>query len=105
MPKKVVVKTNSKIVLTKSEETTTRENFEISVLSDIYNLVGIAQEVVNSEAQFCYFEDTGFELTYPDYSVDSYLIESGNKIYTLENKKLGEKFRFATRSCSIPPGF
>ncbi len=105
MPDRVVVKTDSKIVLTKADETTTRENFEIQVPSDIYALLGIAQEIVNSQAQFCYFEETGFQVTYPDYSIEKHLIDSGNMIYTIENKKTEEKFRFAVRSCSIPPGF
>ena len=105
MPEKISVKTDSKIILTKSDETKTQEDFEISVLSDTYGLVGIAQEIVNSETQFCYFEDTGFEVAYPDYSITKHLIESGNKIYTITNKKTDEIFRFAIRGCAIPPGF
>ena len=103
--RKVILKTDSEVTLEKSGETTTQENFEIIVPSRLYELLGIAQEVINQEAQFCYFEDTGFEITYPEFSVDKQIIASGNLIYTLENLNSKEIFRFAVRSCSIPPGF
>ena len=103
--KKVILNTDSKVILEKSGETTTQENFEVIIPSRLYELLGIAQEVINQEAQFCYFEDTGFEITYPEFSVDKQILASGDFIYTLENKNTEEIFRFAVRSCSIPPGF
>lgn len=105
MPRKIAIQTSSEITLTKNEETTTEKDFEIVVLSRTYELLGLASEIINSETQFCYFEDTGFEITYPEYSIDRFIVESGVRIYTLENKETTEKFRFVVRSCAIPPGF
>lgn len=105
MPRKVLMQTNSEVTLTKSGETTTQKNFEISISSRIYEILGVVQEIINSEAQFCHFEDTGFEIAYPEFKIDKFNIESGNYIYTIENIDSKEKFRFAVRSCGVPAGF
>jgi len=104
MPKKVLIQTNSEATLTKSGETTTQKNFEVAVPSRVYELLGVAQEIINGEAQFCHFEDTGFEVAYPEFSIDKFNVESGDYIYTIGNVDSGEKFRFAVRSCGIPAG-
>jgi len=105
MPRRILIQTNSEVILTKSDETTTQKNFEIAIQSRVYELLGIVQEIINGEAQFCYFEDTGFEVAYPEFLIDKFNVESGNYIYTIENIDSREKFRFAIRSCGVPPGF
>ncbi len=104
-PNKVIIQTVSEVTLTKTDETTTQKNFQVIVPSRIYEIIGVVQEVVNQEAEFCHFEDSGFTVAYPEFSIDKYGMESGVMIYTIGNKVSGEKFRFAVRSCAILPGF
>ncbi len=104
-PNKVTIKTDSEVILTKTDETTTQKNFQVIVSSRIYEIMGIVQEVMNQEATFCHFEDSGFTVAYPEFSIDKYEMESGVRIYTIKNKVSEEKFRFAVRSCAISPGF
>ncbi|MEK6760560.1 MAG: hypothetical protein AABX93_01405 [Nanoarchaeota archaeon] len=105
MPKKVSIQTNSEVTLTKSDETTTQKNFQVNIQSGIYDFAFIVQEIVNGEAQFCYFEDTGFEVAYPEFRIGKFEMTDQTKIYTIENVNTGDKFRFATKGCVTVPGF
>ena len=104
-PKKIILKTDSKIVLSKADETTMQENFEIQISSNIYRVLETSQEIVNQEAVFCHFDVVGFMLTYPAFEIKKInLVEKGS-IYSVEYRETGEKFRFAVRSCFSPSGF
>lgn len=105
-PKKIILDVDAKITLRKSGETSSQENFKIPVSSRLYEIAGVAQEILNQESLFCYFEETGFSLAYPDFSLDMFNFASeSTKIYTIKHKDSDEKFRFAVRGCNIPPGF
>lgn len=103
LPERMVIQTDSEIVLTKSGESTTYTNLKATFLSKLYGIVGIVAEIVNQESEFCHFEKLGFNLLYSQYSVDSF--RTGDiLIYTVSSLDTKEKFRFALRGCAIPPG-
>lgn len=105
-PKKIIINTDAKVTLTKSGETSAQENFKVPVSSRLYEISQIAQEIANQESQFCYFEETGFALAYPDFNLEMFnLASKSTKIYTLKHKDSDEKFRFAVRGCNFPAGF
>lgn len=105
-PKKIAINVDAELALRKSGETSTQENFKASVSSRLYEIAGVAQEILNQESTFCYFEETGFALAYPDFTLDTFNFASeSTKIYTIKQKDSDEKFRFAVRGCNIPPGF
>jgi len=79
------------------------ENFDTSILSSIYDLVRVARDVVNSESQYCHFEYNGYMLLYPKYDIRR-IDYDDSKIYRVIDRKSGEEFKFATRSCAMPPG-
>ncbi|HED05386.1 MAG TPA: hypothetical protein ENI61_01720 [Ignavibacteria bacterium] len=104
LPKRIIVQTDSKISLTKSDETTKQENFKISFSSKLYEIASVVQELVNQEARFCYSENLGIMLIYPEFNIDKLRTGDSTIIYTVEHKDSKEKFRFAVRGCVIPPG-
>ena len=104
LPKRVIVQTDSDITLIVSGETTKEEDFIIIVASRFYEIVTLVQELVNEEAEFCYTENLGINLVYPEFIVDKFRTQE-SIIYTIEHKESKEKFRFVVRGCVIPPGF
>jgi len=104
MPKKVKININAEIVLTKSGKRETQNNFEAYVPTQLYGLANVAQEIVNQQGRFCSFNELGYMLTYPDWSINEFMTGDSTIIYSLENRKINEKFRFAVRGCVIPPG-
>ncbi|MBI2043423.1 hypothetical protein HYT25_03475 [Candidatus Pacearchaeota archaeon] len=105
VPKKIAIKTDSEFILTKTDETTTQENFEVIILSRSYEILQVVQEIANQEAEFCNFNLDGFMLTYPEFEVEKFSLAEKGVIYTVKYIDTNEKFRFAIRSCFIPPGF
>lgn len=103
MPKKVVVEIDGEITLTKSGETLKQEGFKIIVPSRFYDLAIVVQEIISQEARFCNFEHLGFMLFYSQFKIDKFRTGDLITIYTLEHRDSKEKFRFAVRSCVIPP--
>lgn len=105
MPGQVSVKIDSELSLTKANETLKYKDFEVSVLSRFYDLAFVVQEIVSQEARFCNFEHLGYMLTYPQFDIDKFRTGDSSIIYSVESKDSKELFRFAVRSCVIPPGF
>jgi hypothetical protein len=81
----------------------TFEDFDTSIPSDLYDLIGISRQIVNQEAEFCYFENNGFMMLYPNYNITkiSYL---ESKLYEVQNRRTKETLKFAVRSCPFAPG-
>lgn len=100
-PRKIIVQTDSEVTLTKSGETETQKNFQILIPSRIYEILDVAQEIVDSESEFCYFEVVGFQLSRPEFSIDLFRMEDSTEIYTIEHEDSQEKFRFAVRGCDF----
>ncbi len=103
-PKQVKIIINKKLDLKKGDDKRSYKEFKSVFSSPLYELSSISQEIVNQEAEFCYFENLGFSLLYPKFSVERTDIEGETKIYVVEEKISGKKLIFAVRSCALPAG-
>ena len=103
LPGKVDINLRKGVEIVKSGAVQSFENFDNSVLSPIYDLVRIAREIVNSEAEFCHFEYNGYMLLYPEFDI-SRVDYSDSKIYRVVDRRSGAEFKFAVRSCAFAPG-
>ena len=103
LPGYVEINLAKKIDVSRDGSSQSFEDFGGRVLSPIYELVQIARDVVNSESQFCHFEYNGYMLLYPKYDIRR-IDYSDSKIYRLIDRKSGDEFRFAVRSCAFAPG-
>ena len=99
---RVLIDIDCDLKLTKNDESTQYNNFKIIILSKFYDLALVAQEIASQEAKYCNFEYIGYQLIYPEFSIDQFRMDNSVKIYTIKSKKTGEVFRFAVRSCVIP---
>ena len=104
VPGKIILNIEGNLTTIKTNETSNIDNPRVIFLSKFYDLVVVAQEITNQEARFCNFEQLGFMLIYPEFEIDKFNTGDLTTIYTIKHRKSGEKFRFAVRSCAIPPG-
>jgi len=102
--KKVVIEIDAELTLTKTEETSKQEDFKIIIPSRFYDLAILTQEIVNKEATVCEFSNYDM-LLYPDFDINKYRTIDSSIIYRIKYEDSKEEFRFAVRSCVIPPGF
>jgi len=104
VPGDVVIDINGELTLTKSEETTTRKDFKIFVPTKMYDLALVVQEIVSQEGRFCNFDHLGYMLIYSKFDINKFRTGKSTIIYTVQDKSTQEKYKFAVRSCVIPPG-
>jgi hypothetical protein len=102
-PRKIKVSINKKVQISKGGNSQNFEDFSFELLSPLYELTNIAREIINSESQYCYFEYNGYMLLHPECKI--WRIDyDGSKIYKIIDKLTGKEFKFAVRSCALPPG-
>ncbi|MAH50083.1 hypothetical protein CMI37_29960 [Candidatus Pacearchaeota archaeon] len=102
VPKAVLIKVEKRIDIVREGNAETFSEFDTRILSPLYELAGAAREIVNQESQYCNFEYNGFMLFYPEFEIQR--IDDEDKIYLLTDKRSGKLFKFAVRSCVLPPG-
>ena len=100
-PKRIIIQTDSELTLSKAGETSTESNFQVVIPSRIYELLNVAQLIVESESNYCYFESVGYHLEHPEFTIDLFRMEDSTEIYTVGYQDTNEEFRFAVRGCNF----
>ncbi|MBT3397537.1 hypothetical protein HOA55_00855 [archaeon] len=103
LPGRVDILINNEIVAFRGGTSQTFSDFDTSIISPLYHLIGIAREIVNQEAQYCNFDYNGYMILYPEYDIRR-IDYSESKVYKLFDRRSGDEFQFAIRSCAIAPG-
>lgn len=87
-----------------SEDTTARvENFEITIASNLYEVITVANSILQFETYYGDAEASSFMLYYPDLKIEKIRRDEGMKIYIITNEEI--KYRFASRSYAWPAGY
>jgi hypothetical protein len=87
------------------DSTRTYDSFEVGIESNMYDLIMIAQNIVQYEAVLGDSEITEYIKYYPDIIITKDKLSDGSKVYVIKNVVSQESFRFASRSLSWPAGF
>jgi hypothetical protein len=104
LPKRISVIFGNDLTLTKGD-TQRYERLSIFFNNNLYELVGIANSIVEWEARFGDAEPQAYMFYYSDLKVEKLKQSDGSTIYILTNRNSGDKFQFASRSVAWPPGF
>lgn len=103
-PGKIYLDIDGKIILERTGDRSVYQGFRIDIPTKFYDTSVVIQEIVSQEARFCNFEQLGFMMLYPEWNIDKFRTGDGITIYTVKNRYSEESFKFAVRSCVIPPG-
>jgi hypothetical protein len=79
-------------------------NFEVNINSQIYNVLMIANSILQFEASYGDSEVSSFMFYYPDLNIQKIRRDDNVKLYIITDKK-DIKYRFASRSYAWPPGY
>jgi len=102
--KQIVLESNTSLTLNKGS-TQNYDSFRISFNSNLYELISIANNIIEWETKVGDAETTLYMDAYHDLKVEKKKQTDGTKIYILTNINTEEKFQFASRSVAWPPGF
>lgn len=104
LPKRVVANFNYSLVLTKGE-TEKYDSFRVVLNNNIYELISIANSIIEWETTYGDAETTVYMDYYHDLKVEKKKQSDGTTIYILTDRNTENKFQFASRSVAWPPGF
>ncbi len=103
-PERVLADFNNSIILEKSDA----EKYDfmrVSLNSNLYGFLVIADSVMRMEAEFGDSETTFYMDYYRDLKMEKKKQSDGTTIYILTKRTSREKFQFASRSLAWPPGY
>jgi len=104
LPKRVVVTFNNSLT-TSGQDSEEYDKFEVILNNNLYELVSIANSILNWESQYGDSETTIYMNYYHDLKVEKKKQSDGTTIYILTDRNNGNKFQFASRSVAWPPGY
>ncbi|MFA5724599.1 MAG: hypothetical protein WC979_10175 [Candidatus Pacearchaeota archaeon] len=105
LPGKIISTFNNEVRFTKGEEVQEYEKFVIITNSNLYELVAIANSIIEWEATYGDADPLTYMLYYPNLKVETISRESGKRVYILTNRVDGNVFRFAVKSQVWPAGY
>ena len=104
LPERIITTFGHEVVLTKDSSEKYNE-FDIILKSNLFELVSIANSIINSEVVFGDTDTLRYIMLYRWLNVKKDLQDDGTRIYLIENVNSGDKFQFASRSFVWPSGF
>lgn len=99
---KLKIKLDAELTLTKAEQTSKQEDFEIEFSTKLYNIGKVVHEIIKHETKWGSFDEIHYMSMYPEYNINLYKTSDSTKIYTIEHEESKEKFRFAVRGGVLP---
>lgn len=105
LPQRIVSTFNYSFTITKGEDVQDYDSFTILLNNNLYEFVAITNSIIEWETNYGEAETTLYMTYYPNLKVEKLLRSSGNKIYTLTDRKTGDKFQFASQSQIWPAGY
>ncbi len=104
LPGKVITTFNYSLTLTKGE-VEQYDSFTIVLNNNIYELISIANSIIEWEAKYGDAETTTYMNYYHNLKVEKQKQSDGTTIYIITDRNTENKFQFASRSVAWPPGY
>ena len=79
------------------------DSFNVALDNNLYELVSIANSILDWEVTYGDSDTTIYMDLYPDLKVDKRYLGDGTKIYIVEGREDESKFQFASRSLVLSP--
>ena len=105
LPNKIVSTFNYSFTLTKGEDSEKYDSFRVVLNNNLYELISITNNILEWEATYGDSETTIYMNYYRDLKVEKKKQSDGTTVYILTDRKIGNKFQFASRSVAWPPGY
>ena len=103
-PEKIITTFDYPLTLTKGDSKN-YNSFRIVVDNNLYELVSVANSILNWEARYGDAETTVYMNYYHDLKVEKKKQSDGSTVYILTDRNTEDKFQFASRSVAWPPGY
>ena len=104
LPERIVTTLTHKLTLTRGDAKR-YESFKIILNNNLYELISIADSIVDWEASYGDVDPSTYMGYYHGLKVEKLNQEDGSTVYILTDKDAENKFQFASRSVAWPIGY
>jgi superfamily I DNA and/or RNA helicase len=105
LPKRVITTFENYTFTATKGETKMYNSFNVVLNNNLYELISISNSIIEYEATYGNADPRIYMTYYPDLKVEKNLRDDGTRIYTIMDRNTENKFKFASRSVAIPPGY
>ncbi len=105
LPNVISTNFNRTLTLAKGEESERYENFQVNLDSNLYGMLGVAENIVSWEINVGDSMIEAYMYDNPYLRVEKHRKDDGTKIYVITDINTEEDLRFAVRSFAAPVGF
>ena len=102
LPERIAITFNRELTLTKGDSVV-YDKLSVFLNNNLYELVSIANSIVNMEVQYGDSETTVYMNYYHNLKVEKLKQGDGTTVYILTNRNTGDRLQFASRSLVWPP--
>lgn len=102
VPNKVRINIARKIVMSKSGESRTFNEFNSEPSTRLYDMAAVVQEIVAQEARYCNSDYLEIMRYHTWAKITKYVTQDNIRIYTVEDTNTRQQFMFAVRGCVLP---
>jgi len=93
------------LTVRKGDDVSQFDEFNVRIDSQMYELLNVAQSILDFEAELGDTDTSLFNQFYPSLKMKKVKLGDGTTIYILTNVVTSEAFTFASRSLAWPPGY
>lgn len=104
LPKRIELNLNAKTSFVK-DGTQNYDSFKFTVNNNLYEIVSIANSILNWEARYGDSETTTYMTYYPEMKVEKLKQTDGTTVYIISDREGRGKLQFASRSVVFPSGY
>jgi len=105
LPKRISTRFENYVLTVSKGETARYDSFSVVLNNNLYELVSIANSIIEWETRYGDAETTLYMSYYKDLKVEKKVQQDGTTVYILTDRNTEKKFQFASRSVAWPPGF
>lgn len=104
LPERIVSTFNYSVTLERTE-TKRYESFKVILNNNLYELISIANSIVDWESTYGNADSSLYMELYHNLKIEKRVPEYGTTVYVLTDRNTEGKFQFASRSVVFPPGY
>lgn len=105
LPKQIAADLNTTLHVQREENVENHRNFEINKRSSLYDIVDVAESIVEWESGYGTADPSLYMNVYYDLLVEKREQSDDTTVYIIENIETGNKFQFASRSLAFPSSY
>ncbi len=104
VPENVLVSINTSVVISREDEITKFNHFDIQFNHPLYDYIIIAKKIISESIINHYFDPASYMIMHQSVIIDESSVSDGSRVYVIRKRNSNKEFGFAIRNYVFPGG-